>query len=295
MNIPGAASVAGANQFALRRRPDGRSLLVTGGTTVLSYLLGEPMVRYEFRDFTPILASPAGGVAFASPALGITSARELRDAEARLIYGGISPTGLDLVLLISFELLDLDVQTILGYGSRGAARLAFEQGETNIDYQTMPAYLSNIKPMVDEGRAIPIFSLGMLDEDGEVVRDPHVPEVPSIAEVYQETFGTPPSGAPWEAYKAVLAAAVGVSKVMWVHGNAPQEAVEALRLAAVDMVADSAFLTAAHLEVGDYPFYVGDEARRRFSVAIDVPPEALEWLRRFVVEEYGAERLRRTQ
>ena len=42
VNIPGASSVAGANDFALRRRPDGKTALVSSQSTFLGFLLGLP-------------------------------------------------------------------------------------------------------------------------------------------------------------------------------------------------------------------------------------------------------------
>jgi len=68
------------------------------------------------------------------------------------------------------------------YDGKGAARVAFEQGEVNLDYQTSPAYLKNVQPLVDEGLAVPLFAFGILDENGDIVRDPVFPDMPSFAE-----------------------------------------------------------------------------------------------------------------
>lgn len=291
INVPGASSVAGANEFALRRKHDGRTALVTAGSTFLVYLLGEPMVRYEFREFAPILGSPTGGVVFASPKLGVRTAAQLRAVREPLVYGGISATGNDIIPLLAFELLDLNVQAILGYASKGASRLAFEQGETTIEYQTMPAYVANVMPLAESGLAVPLFSFGLIDENGEVGRDPAVPDLPSVREVYVELFGLEPAGVVWEAYKAVLAAGVSTAKLLWLHRDAPAAAIEALRTAAADMVHDSTFLEAARLEVGDYPFYVGEEAARAIATATGIVPETLRWLKDLLREEYGIERL----
>ena len=53
--------------------------------------------------------------------------------------------------------LGVDIQAVMGYEGRGPARVAFEQGESNIDYQTTSGYLSNVVPLVEEGKAIPLF------------------------------------------------------------------------------------------------------------------------------------------
>ena len=41
---------------------------------------------------------------------------------------------------------------------RGAGRVAYEQGEVNVDYQTTPAYLKSVRPMVKSGKAVMLFS-----------------------------------------------------------------------------------------------------------------------------------------
>jgi tripartite-type tricarboxylate transporter receptor subunit TctC len=292
VNIPGASSVAGTNDFALRRRPDGLTALVSAGTTYLVYLMGEPMVRYDFGDFSPILASAVGGVVFVSPDLGIASASQLRDSPEPLVYGGISATGNDILPLLSFELLRLDVKAILGYASKGASRVAFEQGETNIEYQTMPAYLSNVTPLVADGSAVPLFSFGVLSETGEVVRDPAVPDLPTVREVYQDLFAREPSGVEWEGYKVVLAAGVAMAKVLWLHDEAPEEAIQALRNAARQVVADPEFQEVARREVGGYPFHVGEEAGRAASTAARIAPTTLNWLKALLRDKYDIDRLR---
>lgn len=287
VNVPGAMSVAGANEFALRRRPDGLTALVSAGTTFFLYLLDEPAVRYEFRELEAILAGPAGGVVFVSPELGVDEPADLTDLRGALSYGGISATGNDLLPLLAFELLELDVRAILGYRSKGETRVAFERGETDIEYQTMPAYLASVVPLVEEGRAVPLFSFGILDAEGNLVRDPQVPELPTVAEVHRTLYGEDPSGVVWDAYRATVGAGIELQKVIWLHGDAPPEAVEELRAAADEMVRDSAFLAAAERQVGRYPFRVGQAAERTFQRAVDVSPEALSWLREFARRERG--------
>jgi hypothetical protein len=291
INIAGATSIAGANDFALRRRPDGRTALVSAGSTFFAYLLGEPMVRYDYREMRAIVSSPAGGVVFVRPELGITSAAGLREIRERLIYGGISAAGNDLLALLAFELLELDFLPVLGYGSKGATRIAFQQGETNIEYQTSPAYRSSVVPLVEQGLAVPLFSFGLLDEKGEVVRDPLTPDLPTVFEVYRLLNGSDPSGPAREAYRSMLAAGIEMQKSIWMHGDAPDAAVEALRAAARRVIADPEFRAQVSRRMGDYPFYVGEEVEELFRVAVDIPPEATVWLTELLRTRYGLDRL----
>ena len=285
LNVLGASGIQGGNEFALRRRPDGLSLFITSGSNSLPYLLGEPAVRYDFDDFSAILGSPAGGVVFASPATGAADLESLCSAPG-LIYGGVSPTGLDMVPLVAFHLLGLDVQAILGYQGKGAARVAFEQGETNLDYQTTPAYMANVVPLVEEGTAIPLFSFGQVDDTGEVIRDSAFPELPSFAEAYAACAGAPPSGPGWEAYRAVLIAGFAAQKNLWTHRDAPQERIAALRAAAEATARDPEFMAMATELLGGYSFFLGPEAETTFRRATSLDPEARAWLLDLLREKY---------
>ena len=291
VNEPGASSVAGTNAYVLRRRPDGESAIVTAGSTYLSSLLGEPMVRYDFRTLAPVIGSPVGGVVFADPDLGARTAADLAGVRAELVYGGIAASANDVIPLLAFELLDLPVTPILGYSSKGAARIAFEQGETNIDYQTMPAYLTNVLPLVDAGEAVPLFSFGIVDDAGRVITDPAVPDLPTVRDVYQAIHGVEPTGPAWAAYRAVLLAGVNMAKTFWVHGEAPEAAVEELRAAATVMVADTAFQREARREVGDYEFWIGEDIRVLSDAASDLSPETRAWLHAWLRDRYDIDRL----
>ena len=276
-NVLGASGIQGGNEFALRRQPDGLTLFVTSGSNSLPYLLGEPAVRYDFNDFAAVLGSPAGGVVYVSPSTGVQDLASLCGASG-LIYGGVSPTGLDMVPLVAFELLGLEVQNILGYQGKGAARVAFEQGETNLDYQTSPAYLASVTPLVDEGTAIPLFTFGQLGPDGEVIRDPVFPDLPSFEEAYRTCSGGEPRGPGWEAYKAVLVAGFSAQKNIWTHRAAPAARIAALRTAAGAASSDPEFLTLAADLLGGYGFFLGEEAETMFQRATSLDAESREWL-----------------
>ncbi|MEM7343563.1 MAG: hypothetical protein AAF485_04925 [Chloroflexota bacterium] len=290
INMPGASGVQGANEFGVVREHDGLSLLVSSGSNVLPYLLGEPAVQYDFAEFSGVMGSPVGGVVYVSPDTGITDVAGLCAGGTELVYGGISPTGLDMVPLLGFELLNVDFIPILGYDGRGAARVAFEQGEINLDYQTSPAYLKNVQPLVDEGSAIPLFAFGVLDANGDVVRDPVFADMPSFAEAYETCNGAAPEGTEYEAFKAALAAGFAAQKNLWVHGDAPQERIDALVAAAQLTLADPEFAEVAGNLIGDYAFYAGaEDVDAAFGAASQLSPEAFDWLVNFLVETYQVE------
>ena len=123
-NIAGGRGIPGMMEFALKAKPDGLLTLVSTATNYFPVLLGDKAAKYDFRQWKPLLVNPVGGVMYVSPAAGVRRVEDLVKAKD-LIYGGISAIGLDLIPLITFELLELDAKGVLGFKGRGEARIAF--------------------------------------------------------------------------------------------------------------------------------------------------------------------------
>jgi hypothetical protein len=67
--MPGAGSTKGANWFQKQKYKDGTVIFGSSGSTQFPYLLGDPRVRYEYKDWNVVLASGTGGVAYLPPDL----------------------------------------------------------------------------------------------------------------------------------------------------------------------------------------------------------------------------------
>lgn len=250
---PGGGSTRGANLFAARAKPDGLTLLVTSGSTQFPYLLNDPRVRYEYNDWHIFLAGPTGGVAYTTPKLGLTGPQDIAKLKGKqLIYASQGATSLDLVPLLGFRLLGLDVKHVFGFKGRADGRLAFERGETNIDYQTSSAYIKNVTPLVQNGSAVPLFSWGVLDEAGNLVRDPNFPDLPHIGEAYEMVHGRKPSGPEWDAFFAFLVAGFPAQKMAFLPKGTSPEIVEAYRAAVRKMLADPDYNANKGAAIGEY-------------------------------------------
>lgn len=289
INMSGASGTLGANDFANNRDSDGLSMLVSSGSNALPYLLGQSAVEYDFADFAGVMGSPVGGVVYVSSNLGINSVEELCNSSEEIIYGGIGATGLDLVPLLAFDLMGVEFLSILGYDGRGAARVAFEQGEINLDYQTSPAFIKNVQPLVDEGEAVPLFTFGILDADGNIADDPVFSDLPNSAEAFK-ACGTATEGIEYDAYKAAFTAGFAAQKNLWVHGDAPEDRIADLMAAAQMTLADEEFQAVAADLLGGYEFYAGAGAvGTAFGAASDMSDESFSWLVDFITETYDVE------
>lgn len=285
-NIPGGGSIKGGNYFADNVNPDGLMLLGTSGTTQMPYLLDDPRVRYDYNDYKPVMAYPTGGVVYCSPTLGISDASEIKNILGKpLKYASQGPTSLDIVPMFSFDLLGMDVQAVFGFRGRGAGRLAFERGEVLIDYQTSSAYLKNVVPLVESGEAVPLFSFGTLDGDGNLIRDPSFPDLPHFGEVYAD-LGYKLEGIEWDSWFAFMSAGFGGMKLLLTPNETPDEIVQQLQAGIEKMKKDPKYQKTKVKALGLYEQVTGAAASKIFDLATKVDDKEKQFMKQWLRDKF---------
>ena len=286
-NMPGGGHSIGGNYFARHAKPDGTDIFSSTGSTQFPFLLGDKRVQYDYANMRAFLNSPFGGVAYVQPDLGVKSVADIAKLKGmELTYPSQGPATLDLLPKLSFELLGLNVKAVFGFRGRGDGRLACERGAASIDYQTTGAYQQNVIPLVKRGRAVPLFSWGVLDAEGNLSRDPTFPDLPHFAEAYEIATGSKPEGIEFEAWKAYFAAGFAAQKFILLPKGTPDDIVETYRQAVIDMVNAPGFKEAAAEVLGDYEQGIGEGADRMYEIAIGLDPEAKEWVKNWLAERY---------
>lgn len=287
---PGAGSTKGANAFQEMEYEDGTKIFGSSGSTQFPYLLNDPRVRYEYGDWNVVLASGTGGVAYLPSDL----AGQLGDggdatplAGEDFIYGSQGATRLDLVPLLAWEMLGLQVEPVFGIEGRGDGRLMFERGEANIDYQTSSSFLSGVTPLVEAGTAMPWFSFGALDADGNIVRDPTFPDMPSFKEVCEATPACATEGDQWEAWKAFFIAGFPAQKMVFLPAGAPDNAIATFTDAFAAIQERDDFAEISQARLGVYPQLTGASAQTALESATDVPREAKDFVVNWLSDRYG--------
>ncbi|MEC9198482.1 MAG: tricarboxylate transporter [Pseudomonadota bacterium] len=286
--MPGAGSTKGANWFQEQKHKDGTLLFGSSGSTQFPYLLSDPRVRYEYNDWIPVMATGTGGVAYLNTEDGAKfdgSANGLKDVD--LIFGSQGATGLDLVPLLAWKLLGMNVEPVFGIKGRGDGRLMFERGEATIDYQTSSGYISGAADLVAAGTAVPMMSWGALDEDGMIVRDPTFPDMPSFKEVCAATEGCETEGVAWDAWKAFFISGYPSQKIAFLPKETPQEVIDTYVAAFEAVRARPDFKEISSNEVGQYPMFVGEGAVKATNEATTVTPEAKAYVIDWLKTSYG--------
>jgi hypothetical protein len=281
-NVPGGGSIPGANQFQDRARPDGTHAIVVSASTVANFVFQKSKVDFQLDKWEPVVLSPQGLVVYAAPSLGIKGPQDLPKLKGKqLVFGGESATSGELRVIVSMELLGLDVKPVWGL-RRGPVRLAFERGELTINYDSAPGYLKNASKLVSAGKAVPLYSFGLLDEKGNIVRDPNFKDLPSFPEAYELVHGKKPSGTAYEAWKALLQMGVMANKAIFLPTNTPKPVVEAWRTAIRKVLSDPEFEKNAAAVVEGYPQFVGEAARPVIKEATTFSTESWDWLKNYL-------------
>ncbi len=288
--MPGAGSTKGANWFQEQSNGDGTVMFGSSGSTQFPYLLGDPRVRYEYKDWMPVMASGTGGVAYLNAEAGAKfdgSANNLKDMT--FVYGNQGATRLDLIPALAWEMLGMNVEHVLGIKGRGDGRKMFESGEATIDYQTSSGYLKGSMAMVEMGKAVPMMTWGSLGADGDIVRDPTFPDIPTFKEVCEATDGCETSGDSWDAWKAFFVAGFPSQKIAFLPKGTSQDIVDtfANAFAAIQARPDFAEISAKRL--GKYPMYTGEGAVAALGTATTVSDSAKSFVVDWLKADFGVD------
>lgn len=287
-NMPGGGSTKGANFFANRARPDGMTIFGSSGSTQFPYLLGDKRVRYDYKDWNIVLGSPTGGVVYVPKSLGVTL-DNIKDLQSKkLKFGSQGATSLDLIPLLAFKLLELDVKPVFGMKGRKGGRLAFLRGETNIDYQTSSGYLKGVAPEVKEGKSVALFSWGALDADGKIVRDPTFPDLPHFGEAYEKMHGKAPSGDAYKAWKTFFTAGFPAQKMVFLPKGTSQEIIDTYSNAFKKVTEAADFVEKSKVRLGVYPQKTGAAAVTLKDMATNVDPKDRKWIQDWLTKDYKA-------
>lgn len=287
LNVPGARSIPGATRFQERAVADGTHAIVVSATTVGSFVFERSRVKFELDKWVPVVLSPQGAVVYSTPALGVKGPNDIAKLKGKpLVFGGQTAASGEARTAISFELLGLKPKYVWGM-NRGPVRLAFERNELNINYDSMPGYLGAASKLVKAGKAVPLYSMGITDSKGTLVRDPNAPNLPHVGEAYELMHGKKPSGAGFDAWQSVNKMMTMLNKGIFLPAGTPRPIVNAWRTAMTNILKDPDFEKQAGHIIEGYPQFVGEAAVPIIRDATSFKPEARAWLKNYFKTEHN--------
>ncbi|MSO77125.1 MAG: hypothetical protein EXQ87_09485 [Alphaproteobacteria bacterium] len=147
--------------------------------------------------------------------------------------------------------------------------------------------MKNVEPLVKASKAVPLFAWGVLDDKGDVIRDPSFPNLPSFVEVYETMHGKQPAGVEWEVYKSFFTAGFAGQKIVFLPKGISADIIEAWREAVAKTVTDPEFIARAKDELGDYNQAIGRDAATLARVATTTDPVAKAWIKNWLATRYN--------
>lgn len=288
VNIEGAGGVLGANEWFQRFDRNGMSAFTSSASQTYAYLLGDPGVEYDYANMTPVLGVPNGAAILMSSKYADHSPQELTELDEPILIGASGQLGANTIDAVALELLGYNHRFIWGYEGSGAIAVAFESGEVEAYTPNAAAYLTTGQELIDAGAATPMLSHGQVGPDGDLVRDPFFPDVPTVKELYEEIYGEAPSGPAWNAYVALQPGITTLQKSFWVHGDAPEDAVVAWNQGAEAIATNDDIAQEAEEAIGPYPLVYGDALQAVAGAVLSMDDETQQWILDFMVETHGA-------
>lgn len=295
VNKPGAGGILGGNYFEQRAKKDGTWVFALSTSTISNFTLGDPRVKFKLNEFIPIILSPRGIMQYVRSDLGIQNEKTLKAKiekmqslpPEKLIFGGKTPTSGGLNLRVALSQLGIEVKSVWGMKGNGPMALAFERGEFTVNYDNTLSFKNNRKKLIEDGIAVPLYTLGVVNEKGDIERDPTWPKVPTFIEAYKAVHGKAPSGPGFEAWYSLYQMSVTMSKSWNLPAGTPKDIVEAYRTAAKKMMADPDFMKKRAKIFGDYPQTIGDGAIPIRNAATTMSDTARTYLAKYVKSRYG--------
>jgi tripartite-type tricarboxylate transporter receptor subunit TctC len=291
MYKPGGSGITGSNWFQEKAEPNGLFVVAASTSMYYSYLFGGKKVRYKLFTWRPIVVSPLGSEAYALTSIGVKGKNIADDIKAlrstKLVSGGKNPTAADLRAFIGYDLLGLkDIKYVFGLDS-GGRRKAVLRGELNLTFDTAGSFAKNTMKYVKKGVVAHFMSFGFMNGDGELVRDPAFPNIPTILDAYKAVNGGKmPSGPQWKALKQMINIGVMSSKALMLPAGTPDEIVNIYVSAVKKIMTLPKFQEIAKSELGGYPQTYGKEAAKLLKDSIEVDDETRKWIAGFLKQKF---------
>jgi tripartite-type tricarboxylate transporter receptor subunit TctC len=283
-NMPGASGL-NAHLHVLLKAPKDGTTVYYGPRSSLGELLELPGFSFKYSQFMPLGGVQIGGLVVyartdAVPG-GFGDAQDLIATEA-LRFGGMPPEhGRMIVSSMGLDLIGANYKYIAGYPSSGNIRAAIISGEVNTATDAAHAYLNQVVPvLVDDGQALPVFSMPMLDGDGELVQNAMVPDIPSLPVLYETLNGEAPSGIVWDSIMTLLELDQTMQHVFLGPPGMDSAATDTFRAGLEKAMASAAFREEALQILSYVPEPVGYERQAEIlGATASVSPQVLEYIK----------------
>jgi len=287
-NKAGAGGLVGKNYIYNAARKDGLTLGVFSATFGHQLVSGEG-VQYDASKYYWLGGLAETSVAFVGTGMNVRSAKDLTSTTVEIVSGGLAPdTTKDMSLRTFLNMLGVKYKYVTGYPGSADVRLAFQRGEVNFYEDSLTSWFGGFVPLMKDGVLLPIGQKGIY-KNGQVVRDPRVPDYPTYQEAAIEARGeSVKQTVEYRAMVPLIQLDTMLLAVVYPPGVDPA-VVDVMRQGIADTYGDPDFREAFEKQLGfPYEFVSGAEAQALAEKIIkdaSEDTEALEYLRRLSREK----------
>jgi tripartite-type tricarboxylate transporter receptor subunit TctC len=287
-NIPGAGTLPGINYVWQNGKDDGEMILsmTTGGQT--NYVFGDKAVQYDLGKFQALIGLPQGTFVYGQSSLGLKGPGDiatLKSAKKDLTFGAQTPTSAELRMLIAWDSLGVKTKPVWGL-SRGKSRQGFQRSEFELMYDTASGWVKRGRKLVKSGQAVPLFTFGVEDANGKIVRDPTEPKLPTFLEVYEQVNGKKYTGIGYKAWHMMFSIAVMNSKAVVLPRTTRKDVYDTYLAAVKRMTKDPKFIKAKKKRLGAYEMSMGKQAQATLKASADIDAPVCAWITNFLKTKY---------
>lgn len=269
-NRPGGGSVTGVNAWVSSAETDGTDILVGSTSSWVPYVFGSETVKYDPTKMRSVAGFPRLGVFYTNPELtGVKGASSKEGVEqlkgVTIIKGANAPLSLDLGDLMALSLLDVPHKVVFGMSTSEQRRAYLAQGlSANNDSLTD---FEDIAANEGEGRVSPLFAMGGIDENGKAKRIESLPDVLTLEELFEATYGDLPSGPAYRTYQIMHYLRTNLAKSIMLPPDTPQDIVDAYIEVFKSLEENPKYVEGMINEIQAQSFVYGDELDAAFAQA----------------------------
>lgn len=291
INKPGGGGTVAANQFHADAKPDGTDLIFASTSNFMAPMLGASVVKFDPNEWKAVTGLTRGFIMFGNAEqLGIDRSvtapkavlEKLLQADIRV--GVNAPFSSRLADLLIFDMLGIKPKVVFGVGTK-EGNAAFAREELNVLSDSALTYKKNF---ADEPNIVPLWSYGFIDPDGNLQRDPDLPDVPTFPEFMEAATGAAPSGLGYELQQSLMNAVVMINKAVMLPPGTP----DSIRQVYIDtfqnILSDPEVRANLDRELGHMPVNFGDETTRAIKSGTSMRPEVRDWAENFLQTNYDS-------
>lgn len=222
-NMPGGGGIVGEN-WVYHSAPKDGTIIGQFSTAITDAIFKPEKAKFDLAKLRWLGGVQETTVTFVSKDLGITQGTELAGLKQKVFIGTNSlQSPRSMLPRLFMKVLGTDHRLVTGYGSSGDMRAAIRRGELNMTNDSQSGYFAAVLPMVKEGIVVPIAQEGSV-QDGKIVRDPRLPEVPTYGELLIQIKGNAVTKTP--EFRAMdLLTLMGGIRRGWVYAPGVPDAV----------------------------------------------------------------------